>query len=215
MLEKLQQLNPHLSLKSIDDPIFKSYGQIIKEDATQLVSFASNYIQPPESGNMYIASDPTIESFDIIHLLQQNVYGYMEIEAGWVCGDNQELNGIEYHQGSETIIAVTDFILIVGHRWDMENNTYDLSLTESFFVPSGTIVECYSTTLHYTPCRVNDEVFKTICILLKGTGVILEKSNGILKKKNKWFMTHPRQLVKVKAGDYPGCLGDIVKVYIK
>lgn len=213
MLEKLQKVNPDLNLKSVHDKSFKSYGNIIEENVEELVSYASNYINPPNIGNIYVASDAKIEAFKIIKDISQKIYGYMEIEAGTVCGYNDQLNGIEYHQGSETIIAVTDFVLIVGHRWDMKGNTYDLSLCEAFYVPSGTIVECYSTTLHYTPCRVNDDAFKTICILPRGTGDQLRDGpQGILKRKNKWFICHPDNLEKVKSGDYPGCLGEIIKI---
>ena len=109
--------------------------------------------------------------------------------------------------GSETIIAVTDYILVVGHIWDMQDDTYNSSKCELFYVPKGTIVECYSATLHYTPIAVSKEGFITIYLLLKGTGDILEKRKKILKKKNKWFIAHQDNLEKIASGDYPGLLG--------
>ncbi|MEG0277182.1 MAG: DUF4867 family protein, partial [Coprobacillus sp.] len=104
----------------------------------------------------------------------------------------------------------------VGHIWDMKNNTYDSSLCECFYVPKGTIVECYSTTLHYTPCCVSQDGFITVCLLSRGTGDLLEDGPiGILKKKNKWFIAHSENKEKIKSGDYPGLLGKIIKIEIK
>lgn len=65
----------------------------------------------------------------------------------------------------------------------------------------------WSATLHYTPIAVSKEGFITICLLLKGTGDILEKRKKILKKKNKWFIAHQDNLEKIASGDYPGLLG--------
>ena len=70
------------------------------------------------------------------------------------------------------------------------------------FMYHGTVVELYATTLHYTPITVIDS-FKTICLLLKGTGDACQR-RGILKKKNKWFIAHKDNVEKVQAGDYPG-----------
>ena len=61
--------------------------------------------------------------------------------------------------------------------------------------------------LLYTPIAVSKEGFITICLLLKGTGDILEKRKKILKKKNKWFIAHQDNLEKIASGDYPGLLG--------
>ena len=98
----------------------------------------------------------------------------------------------------------------------MENETYDSQKCECFYVPQGTIVECYSTTLHYTPICLSDDGFKTICLLLKGTGDNLPRPQvGILKKKNKWFIAHPENIEKVKLRDVPGLKGNMIKIKYK
>ena len=86
--------------------------------------------------------------------------------AGVVTGKNKVLNGLEYHQCSETIIAVTDYILALGKRQDMVGNDYDIEKCELFYIPKGTVVELYATTLHYTPITVKNS-FKSICFLLR------------------------------------------------
>ena len=68
-------------------------------------------------------------------------------------GDNHKLNGLEYHRSSEINIAVTDMILLLGSQQDVGTDfTYDTSKVEAFYVPAGTVVEMYATTLHYAPC---------------------------------------------------------------
>lgn len=206
-LEIIQTLNPEYTIKSITDEAFRTYGKVIDNNIDEAIEFCIDFVQAAKQDNFYLPSVLEVEQLSSIIELSHRVYGYLEIIAGIVAGDNVELSGIEYHQGSETIIAVTDYILVVGHIWDMQYDTYNSSKCELFYVPKGTIVECYSATLHYTPIAVSKEGFITICLLLKGTGDILEKRKNILKKKNKWFIAHQDNLEKIASGDYPGLLG--------
>lgn len=214
-LKTLQGLNPHYSMKSIDDESFQTFGKRIDEDVNDVIAYVSTNVHPPKLGTCYQPSVLAIEQFSSIQKISQKVYGYMDVMAGVVSGHNDVLNGVEYHQGSETIIAATDYILVVGHIWDMKGNTYDSQMCEIFYVPKGTIVECYSTTLHYTPICVSDEGFLTICLLLKETGDVLKQREGILKKKNKWFIAHLENQEKIKSGDFPGLMGNLIRIKYK
>lgn len=214
-LETINKLNPDYSIKSILDSDFKTYGKIIEENILDVLKYTETNFLPLNFGNNYIPSVTAVEQFQSIKSISQKVYGFLDTMAGVVTGYNQVLNGIEYHQGSETVIAVTDFILVVGHLWDMEKQTFDSSLCECFYVPKGTIVECYGTTLHYTPLCVSDEGFITICLLLNGTGNMLDERKGILKKQNKWFIAHSKNLEKVQAGDFPGLTGKMIEIKYK
>lgn len=213
-LQTLQRLNPDYSIKSIKDKSFQTFGKIIDEDVSDVIAYVSTNVHPPKLGNRYQPSVPAVEQFSSVQKISQKVYGYMEVMAGVVSGHNHVFNGIEYHQGSETIIAVSDYILIVGHLWEMKDKTYDSSLCQIFYVPQGTIVECYSTTLHYTPICVSDEGFKTICMLLRGTGDTITR-NDILKKKNKWFIAHVQNEEKIQSGDFPGFTGKMIDIKYK
>ena len=92
----------------------------------------------------------------------------------------------------------------------MVGNDYDIEKCELFYIPKGTVVELYATTLHYTPITVKNS-FKTICLLLRGTGDSCQR-RGILKKKNKWFIAHKDNVEKVQAGDYPGLKGKMIHI---
>ena len=211
--QALRAINKEYTIRSIHDQSFITFGRIIDDNIQEALEAVSAIVQSSQDGNRYIPSVPSIEKLTSIQSLSQKVYGYMDVMAGLVIGHNEVLNGIEYHQCSEVILALTDYILVVGHRWDMKENTYDSSLCEIFYVPQGTIIECYATTLHYTPICVNDEGYQTICLLLRGTGdVLTDGPQSILKRKNKWFIAHSQNFEKVQSGDYPGLLGKMIHI---
>lgn len=216
-LEELRQLNKNLKIKTVEYIDFNEYGKLLEEyDFSSLIKYAEENVKIPKEGNEYIASVEEIEAFDVINRLKDKVYGQLEIEAGSCTWQNSSLTGIEYHQGSEVTIAVTDCILIIGKIQDMYDNTYDTSKTEVFYLKKGQAVELYGTTLHYTPCKVEESGFMTIVMLLKGTNSPIEKmESSILTKKNKWFITHPSKIDKVKSGCYPGLLGDMTEIKTK
>lgn len=106
-----------------------------------------------------------MEALAVSAEVQKKFYGDMPIEVGYCNGRNTTWNGFEYHKGSEINVAVTDFMLILGHVWQIEDNTYRFENAKVFFVPKGTAVEMYQTTLHLSPCRVCDAGFKGVVIL--------------------------------------------------
>ena len=120
------------------------------------------------------------------------------------------------HRGEELDIAVTDLIVVLGSRKDMESLTsFDLAKAEAFLVPAGTAVMLYSDTLHYAPCSAGDGVFQCIIVLPEGTNFPSEQENvkkteedKLLCMKNKWVLTHP------ESGEdfYPGLKGDVILV---
>lgn len=151
MLEEIRKLNPNYQIHELDDS-FKEYGRIIERDMQEAIDYASNY----QNINAYDTSVQTLENMLCVQDLINDIYGYLDVMAGIVTGKNEVLNGLEYHQCSETIVAVTDYILAIGKRQDMIENDYDIENCEVFYVPKGTVVELYATTLHYTPITVKD-----------------------------------------------------------
>ena len=137
------------------------------------------------------------------------------MQAGYCNGRNTTYNGFEYHKGSEINIAVTDFMLVLGHVWDIRDNTYRTEDAEVFFVEQGTAIEMYQTTLHLSPCRVCDQGFKDIVVLPRGTntplrdaGKRVEKEERLLLMMNKWVLAHPEREPLIRQGAYPGMLGE-------
>lgn len=216
-LEKIRGLNPNHEIHFIDDSRFREYGKLLQGfEFDLLFQYVEENVTIPHEGNMYSASVRKIEDFEAIKSIQARIYGQLEVEAGVCAGQNTALTGVEYHQGSEVVIAVTDCILIIGRVQDMIGNTYHSSQTEIFYMKRGQAVELYGTTLHYTPCKVEEDGFMTVIILLKDTNMPIKKvGNGILTKKNKWFIAHQSQKAKIESGAYPGLIGSLVDIKIK
>ncbi|WP_026883616.1 DUF4867 family protein [Clostridium akagii] len=215
-IEDIRKLNGNLVIKTVEDIEFREYGKLLTGlDFSSLIKYAEETVKIPREGNEYVPSIKELEIFDVIGRIKDSVYGKLEIEAGSCTGNNTSLTGVEYHQGSEVDIGLTDCILIIGKVQDMVGKTYDSSKAKAFYLKKGQAIELYGTTLHYTPCKVEKNGFFTIVILLKGTNSPIENiKNSIITKKNKWFIAHPSQIEKVKNGAYPGLLGDMIEIKI-
>ena len=190
-----------------------------------------SHTEIPNAGNIYVPSDSDLEKFAITEKIKNEIYGGMEIQVGYCNGKNSTYNGFEFHKGSEINVAVTDFVLVLGHVWDIdfsEKNasfpTYDSKLAQIFFIPANTAVELYQTTLHLSPCRTQDSGFKNIVILPRGTNTPLEqKAKGdfctaegkLLLQKNKWVLSHPEREPLIKQRAVPGMLGENKEFFYK
>lgn len=135
--------------------------------------------------NMQHLSDE-LEEPEFRQKLSNTLYGELSVEIGYCSGHNKMLNALEYHRSSEANVAVTDIILLLGHQSDItEDFTYDTAQLEAFFVPAGTAVELYATTLHYVPIgtKENDYAFKMGVVLPFGTNFPLGVTLGAEAEK--------------------------------
>ena len=215
MLERLNQVND-VKIYSVHDDIFASYGRVIKGyDFSDLTSWLKANTPIPEKGNIYFASIPELENFPVKQVIRDELYGGLDIEIGYCNGRNTTYNGFEYHKGSEINIAASDFMLVLGHIWEIQENKYYSENVKIFFVEEGTAIEMYQTTLHLSPCRVCDEGFRDVVILPKGTNTPLEHKPQnpegearLLLQKNKWVIAHPEREPLIKQGAFPGFIGE-------
>ena len=203
---------------------FASYGRVLKGwNFSGLIEYMERETSIPESGNIYVPSVKELEEGKEAAAVCSAIYGGMPIEIGYCNGRNTTINGFEYHKGSEINIAVTDFLLALGHRWDISGElTYDIDKAEIFYVEKGTVIEMFQTTLHLSPIRTCDEGFKNIVILPQGTNTPLSEEDkesrkiaavsgdneaNLLLMKNKWVISHPEREPLIKQGAHPGVLG--------
>jgi len=216
MLAHLNEVND-VKILSVFDDEFKTYGNVVTGyNFNELIAYMEKETDIPENGNMYVASVPEMEKANIVNAIRDEIYGGMPIQVGYCNGRNTTYNGFEYHKGSEINVAVTDFMLVLGHTWLIaEDGTYKVEDAKVFFVPKGTAIEMFQTTLHLSPCRVYDEGFKGIVILPQGTNTPLESKpanregeNKLLLQKNKWVIAHPEREPLIKQGAFPGLIGE-------
>lgn len=215
MLSLLNEVND-VPVYSVFDSEFITYGRVVTGyDFSPLLSFMSEKTEIPENGNIYFPSSAEMENTQVKADIQNILYGGMPIQIGYCNGRNTTYNGFEYHKGSEINIAVTDFMLVLGHTYEIKDNQFDVKDARVFFVPEGTAIEMFSTTLHLSPCRTNDEGFRDIVILPEGTNTPLESKtemsdseSKLLLMKNKWVIAHPEREPLIKQGAYPGVIGE-------
>lgn len=219
-LERLNQVN-EVPILPVTAPEFATYGRIVTGyDVSGLISLMEKQMQIPENGNIYVPSVPELEAVPVIRDIRDIFYGEMEIQVGYCNGRNSTYNGFEYHKGSEINVAATDFMLVLGHIWEILDNTYRVQDAKVFYVERGTAIEMYQTTLHLSPCRVSDEGFMDIVILPRGTNTPLEqKKDGqdaegiLLLQKNKWVIAHAGREPLIRQGAHAGLIGENRELY--
>ena len=215
MINHLNKVND-VKIYSVFDDEFKPYGRVVKGyNFTELCDYMLTETSIPESGNVYYPSIEAMENMPVFDEVQNMLYGGMPIQIGYCNGRNTTYNGFEYHKGSEINVAVTDFMLVLGHTWQIEDNKFFVGNEKVFFVPQGTAVEMYQTTLHLSPCRTCDDGFKDIVILPRGTNTPLDKKcvsgdpeSVLLLQKNKWVLAHKDREPLVRQGAHIGLIGE-------
>lgn len=199
--------------QTVMDKAFQSYGKVLTgfDFETLVEQVESNEkLIIPESGNHYIASLAFLEALDVSRWLQTEVFGGLAIQLGMCAGHNEKLTAVEYHQGSEVIIALTDCVIEVGHAYDIVKQTYDACFMSSFLLKKGQAVELYSRTLHYSPLQINSEGYLTLIALIKGTNDKMSQTdNPLLLAKNKFMLVHESRIDKIAMGAVPGFITDI------
>lgn len=215
MLNHLNSVND-VRIYSVFDEEFKTYGNIVTGyDFSEIIDYMEENTDIPENGNVYVASVEDMEKLEASKKLSSNFYGNMPIQVGYCNGRNTTYNGFEYHKCSEINIAVTDFMHVLGHTWQIENNEFKVGNEKVFFVPKGTAIEMFQTTLHLSPCKVTDQGFKGVVVLAKGTNTPLEEKaktdnpeDVLLLQKNKWVIAHKDREPLVKQGAHIGLIGE-------
>ncbi|WP_408008130.1 DUF4867 family protein [Pseudalkalibacillus sp. A8] len=216
MLNMLKTLNPFLDLADVRDYSFKKFGRVLEDFPISKMKDLMRETEIPKTGNVYVPTVSSWEADDIKPLVESTHYGGMDIQIGYCNGNNSSLNALEYHKGSEINVAVTDLILLVGHLNDLIKGIFSVKNITGFFVPEGTALELYQTTMHLAPCKVSDEGFKCVVILPRGTNTPLSEDeqgkDPLLFMRNKWLITHPDTERFVSNGAHIGIEGDNVSV---
>lgn len=148
-------------MKSVTEEAFRPYGRVLPLETKEFCE-ALKKIDIPAEGTVYEPSVASFEELPLFKELTEKTYGEMPTELGHCSGHNEALNALEYHRSSEIDIAATDLVLMVGRQQDIDPEmlTYDTSKVECFFVPAGTAVELYATTLHFAPCGIDGQEFR-------------------------------------------------------
>ena len=214
MIQKLKELNKGIEFYDVTDKEFSSFGRVIKElDVSEIIATAQN-IKYPDSGSCYIPSVEAFEKLKIASEIEDEFFGTLPAQIGYCFGHNTMMNATEWHFSSEINIAITPIVLILGHVWDVENNTIDSSKFKAFYLPAGTAVEVFATSLHYCPCEVKKEGFGCVVGLPLDTNTDLTKKvkNPLIFARNKWLIAHNDNKPLIEDGAVPGITGENLEI---
>lgn len=208
MLEMLKEKNTDIDILNVDSEEFKSFGKIINIDAEEIIKVAEK-IENPAEGSSYVPLEESFKALKISEEIEKEYFGTLPSQMGYCWGHNTMMNATEWHTSSEINIAITPLVLILGHVWDIENGKIDSSAFKAFYLPKGTAVEVYSTSLHFCPCQVNDNGFGCVVGLPEGTNTPLEKEvkDKMLFRKNKWIISHVENTPLIEKGVVAGITG--------
>jgi len=208
-----------MKIKSVFSHSFEKYGKVLTGyDVTDLLKKLDDTTKKPADAVIYEPGDAGLEALPIAKEFSDNAYGGMPIQVGYCNGYNTKLNCLEWHRGSELNIPSNDIVLLLAPLQSVKNGILPTSSVEAFFVPKGTIVQVYETTLHYAPCnavqngQVSDEGFRVIIVLPKDTNTEKPKldeknlEDKLLWARNKWLIAHP-DTTEAKAGAFVGLKG--------
>ena len=215
MLETLREKNPGLPFYSVYDPEFRPFGKVIKDfDASALIETCEKAAVMPEAGVNYVPDMPELEALtESFAAVKHQLRGEGHTQIGVCWGYNSTLQCLEYHRASEHNIAVSDVVLLLAAQQDMEGNDLPAGKVVGFYCPKGTTIEVYATSLHYAPCQVDDNGFRCIVILPRGTNHDLEcekpdtLEGKILWAKDKWLIAHA-EAPEAQKGAYVGIHGE-------
>lgn len=221
MLEKLRVKNPHIHIHSVFDPEFQRFGEVLDvSEFVPLIEYLDMHTSVPAVGNEYVPHltdlEVVVSGSSVIH----NAFGLVPLEYGYVNGNNSKLNALEFHKSSEINVCVTPLVLLLASIHDIENSAIHSSKVRAFYIPENTAIEVYSTTLHFSPCKVVDSGFKCAVILPYGTNMEFIRAKGnqgkyseFLFKTNKWLLNHPENTRMVELNAINAILGENIEIY--
>ena len=208
-----------MKIYSVSDPEFKEYGKIIEGyDVSELLKTFEECTPVPEKV-VYVAEQKELQQLSITGEFSGGIYGGMPIQMGWCNGHNTKLNCLEYHRDSEINVGTEDFILLLGKQTQIDDNwMFDTDHVKAFFIPKGTIVEVYATTLHYAPCSAKKgQGFRVLVVLPKGTNcekpeiTVKNHEDTLMTARNKWLLAHPES-DEAKGGAVVGLSGENIDI---
>jgi hypothetical protein len=180
-----------MKIQSIHDEAFRAYGFPVKGiDTTALIGALQAKTPRPDKGTVYVPSEAALEAVPAFAEFRDKVFGGIPIQFGYCNGQNTKLNCLEWHRGSEVLVAADDIVLMVARLQDIRDNKIDSAKVEAFLVKAGEAVLYYETTLHYAPAR-KEGPFRTVIILPRDTNT--ERPAGsekLLQARNKWLLSH-------------------------
>lgn len=216
---ELIKKNPHVRFYQIDGKEFKPYGKLLDLNTKNIISLADKITSINPESNTYVALEPQLQKDPLKKNLSLH-FGGISIQIGYCNGPNRYLNSMEYHKSPELFIAVTDSIqFLTSFQYLNDFNNISTEHAKAFYFPKGSAAIVNPYVLHFSPCAVYKNGFKSIIVLPRGTNAPLgknllrisksctEKEAKLLFAQNKWLITHKENKKMVERGAFIGISG--------
>ncbi len=202
-----------MKIRNVTDPEFQDYGYVLSLNTDEIVTYLKEKAEMPKENNIYVRDDKDMKTLAGIHEIHKKVYGLGDIEVGYCNGYNSLLNCMEYHACPEVDIAADDLVLLLARPKDLKDGILDSKDVEAFLVKKGEVVCLYPYTMHFSPCKLNDNGFRCAIILSDKTNMDLDQDvdDETLWKVNKWLLAH-KDSKQATLGAYVGIVGENIKV---
>jgi len=191
--EEMKKANAQLPFYSVLDPEFAKYGRVITENETAMCELVKKNIPMPEAGSSYVTFTDVLDQSDVAKEYNDLYCGQLDEQWGLCWGHNSLMNALEWHTCNEFNIGVTDMVLLLAKRADMEDGKLDAKKVVAFYLPAGCMIEVFSDSLHYCPCEVDANGFYCVVGLQRGTNEAVDETrphDPILTAANKWLIPH-------------------------
>lgn len=211
MLNSLRASNPHLDFVEAADLESLGLGRLVYNFDFEAMIPVLRALIPDAPKVVYEPTFDALESLDVSRDIEACIFGGLPMQAGFCAGHNTKLDAMEFHKGSEVLVAGTDLVLLLDYASRIENGQYTPTHMKACFVNAGCAVEIFGGTLHFTPLQVNSLGFAAAILLPRETNTALEEArknlaierDPLLFARNKWLIAH-RESHMAKVG---GCVG--------
>lgn len=214
-IESVREKNPTREIRSVFDASFAEYGCVHDGvSVPRMEAFVRS--MPMTDDEFYVAcSDELMSMGSETDYIVDTLYGQAPVQIGYYSGHAHKLNAVEWHKCSEILILFEDVVLILGKLTDIVNGTFDTAKAAYYFVPAGTCVEIYATTLHWSPCQAGPNGVRQVVVQIKGTNTPLERPvrrgegmNDLLLERNKWVLIHEEARSSMPPAAHVGIVGE-------
>jgi hypothetical protein len=209
-------LNILLYPPPVDDPKFEALGKAHIEDLIP-VDFVA-HMREAFAGEMgdEPVYEPVVEALQddpLIADIQSTIYGGDPVQVGWVYGNNDTFETLEYNGVTVTLITADPIVLFAASQSDIDTETWtiDAKAATAFYIPEVLVVELNPDTMRSFPIRVLQETGYLVAVVTPA-GVGLEDAspgNGMdqaLVANDRWVFGFP------DTGYYTGLTGSSVTI---
>jgi hypothetical protein len=211
--QKIRNANPTLNWISARELEERFWGRLLTNVPVLDFVDALSKVDLPEAV-AYVPSFESLERSSAFPVFRDRIFGEMSIQAGYCVGHNRKLNALEYHMGSELVVAGSDLVLLLDSADNVREGKYSPQTLSAIFVEEGQVIELFGRTLHFAPLEVSAAGFRAGIVLPTGTNLPLRgTSEGLLFAANKWLIAHPES-PSAKRGAWVGIIGKNISLVI-